>query len=423
MKIEQVKIKEFKILENLDETIKGNHILIMGDNGVGKSSLIQFIEIALGKQSNIPPLAKGEGEVFVNKDGKVFTFGVKFKDGKPVVTVTSPEGLKDTRKGTIASIVGAVDFDIDEFVELSKTTAGQKKQVEIFKSFLPDDIKKQLTDYAQNIKVKYDERTDTNRMIKEKEGFIKSHRLYSVIGVKKFEQVKIDAVYSELSLIQQSNNKISGFASKVEGLITENARLQNEIKDVQLKLDQLKNAWVENEEKIKNGNEYLKSNPIQDVSKFEEQLKTANEINKDYDDAQSLLKEISLVDKMKDEAGEMTAYIESSKEAVANAIRDMDSPVQGLSFDDDMLVYNGIPVNPDSLSTSEIMELGIRLKMAENKDLGILFIQRAESIGADRFKLIKEIADKAGWQIIAEQVERGEKKLHIEIMTEELISA
>lgn len=423
MKVEQVKIKEFKILENLDEEIKGNHILIMGDNGVGKSSLIQFIEIALGKQTNIPPLAKGEGEVFINKDGKIFTFGVKFKDGKPVVTVTSPEGLKDTRKGAIATIVGAIDFDIDEFVELSKTTAGQKKQVEIFKSFLPEDVKVQLANYAQNIKVKYDERTDTKRMIKEKEGFIKSHRLYPVIGVKKFEQIKIDSVYNELSLIQQSNNKISGFASKVESLVSENSKLSEEIKEVQLKLDRIKNTWLENEDKIKNGNEWLKSNVIQDVTKFEDQLKAANEINKDYDDSQSLLKEIELVNKMKEEAGEMTAHIDSSKEAIANAIRDMDSPVQGLTFDDEMLVYNGIPVNPDSLSTSEIMELGIRLKMAENKDLGILFIQRAESIGAERFKLIKDIADKAGWQIIAEQVERGEKKLHIEIMTEELISA
>ena len=80
------------------------------------------------------------------------------------------------------------------------------------------------------------------------------------------------------------------------------------------------------------------------------------------------------------------------------------------------MFYNGIPVNPDNLSTSEIIELGIKLKMAENADLGILFIQRAESIGLERFKLIKEIADSNGWQIIAEQVERGNKKLHIEIL-------
>jgi len=41
-----------------------------------------------------------------------------------------------------------------------------------------------------------------------------------------------------------------------------------------------------------------------------------------------------------------------------------------------------------------------------------------ESLGTDRLKVIKEIADKAGWQIIMEQVERGTKKLHLEIMAD-----
>jgi hypothetical protein len=54
--------------------------------------------------------------------------------------------------------------------------------------------------------------------------------------------------------------------------------------------------------------------------------------------------------------------------------------------------------------------------MAENKDLGILFIQRGESLGAKRLKEIQEMAQKYDWQIIMEQVDRGNEKLTIEIM-------
>lgn len=419
MKVDKVIIKEFKIIEGFEKDIQGNHILIMGENGVGKSSLIQFMEIALGKQTAIPPNAKGEGEVFVNKDGKIFTFGVKFKEGKPIVTITSPEGLKDTRKGTLASIVGAIDFDIDEFVELSKSVAGRKKQVEIFKSFLPADIKESLANYEEHVKVSYNERTEANRLLKEKEGFIKSHRLYPTLGMKKYKHTEMKEVLDRLKKMQEENKKRDEVIARYDEREKQIALTKAKI----VELQDILNADLELQKKA---SEWLAENQghtKEAISQVETELETVEENNRDYSDNEALEKEVKLVEVMKNEIGELGAKIDSSKEAIANTIRDIDGPIQGLSFDDETLVYNGIPVNPDSLSTSEIIELGIRLKMAENPDLGILFIQRAESIGTERFKLIKAIADKAGWQIIAEQVERGNNKLHVELMTDELITA
>lgn len=419
MKVEKVVIKEFKILENFEEEIKGNHILVMGDNGVGKSTLIQFMEIALGKQTNIPPMAKGEGVVFVNKDGKVFEFGVKFKDGKPVITVTSPEGLRDTRKGTIASIVGAIDFDIDEFAELSKSVAGRKKQIEIFKSFLDQETKDFLANHEANIKVKFDERTDANKMLKAKDLTVKEHRLYPVIGVKQFKHTEMKEVIEKLKIMQEHNRKCIDVQTRFNDREKQIASTKAKIAELQDLLETDTQLQVKATEWLSEFPEHKK----EVIEAVEKQLDDVENNNRDFTDAEILKKEIEIVEKMTNEIGEMTAGIESSREAIAIAVREMDGPIQGLSFDDETLVYNGIPVNPDSLSTSEIIELGIRLKMAENPEFGILFIQRAESIGAERFKLIKQIADKEGWQIIAEQVERGNNKLHIEIMTEELISA
>lgn len=419
MKIEKVIIKEFKILENFEQEVHGNHILVMGENGVGKSTLIQFMEIALGKQTNIPPNAKGSGELFVNKDGKKFTFSVKFKDGKPVLTVTSPDGLKDTRKGTIAGITGAIEFDIDEFVDLSKSAAGRKKQIEIFKSFLSDDVKEFIQRHEQNIKAKYDERTDLNRFIKEKEAAIHSHRLFPVIGIKKFEYKEMKQVFDALAKMRDENRKREEIIDRF------NAR-EKQIEDTKNKIKELQDLLKVDIDLQSKAELWLKENPMHEESAIEaaqNSLEYIEKDNRDFNDAEALQKDMALVTKMKEEAGELTAFIDSSREAVANAIRDMEGPIEGLTFDDETLVYNGIPVNPDSLSTSEIMELGMRLKMAENKDFGILFLQRAESIGAERFKKMIEIANKAGWQIIAEQVERGNNKLHVEIITEELVSA
>lgn len=418
MKIQEVKIKEFKCLKDIEKEIKGNNIVLMGDNGVGKSSFIQFIEIALGKQTNIPPNATGEGEVITDKNGNKYTFTVKFKDGKPVVTVTSPDGLKDARKGTIAGIVGALDFDIDEFMELSKTEKGRKQQVEIFKSFLSEDVRKEISRFEANVKSNYESRTETNRSLKEKEAVVNSNPLLKEIGISKFEKVDTKEVYAQFETANESNNKIKDVISRVEQRKAEIKSKGDQILKLQLELDRLKDDSHALTEQNKSADIWLKKkeNQIIDLSQFEEKIKSASEINKRFDAAEQLKKDIAIVEKLKEEAGELTAKVESEKQAILDAIRDMETPIEGLSFDDEQLIYNGIPVNPDSLSTSEIMELGIRLKMAENPELGILFIQRGESLGAKRLQEIQSIADKAGWQIIMEQVERGKEKLHIEIM-------
>jgi len=69
MKIKKVKITDFKVLKNIEKEIEGQNVLLIGENGIGKSSFIQFIEIALGKSTNVPENATGNGCVWVDKDG------------------------------------------------------------------------------------------------------------------------------------------------------------------------------------------------------------------------------------------------------------------------------------------------------------------------------------------------------------------
>ena len=112
----------------------------------------------------------------------------------------------------------------------------------------------------------------------------------------------------------------------------------------------------------------------------------------------------------------MTETIESERQMIKDAIRDMEGPIQGLAFDEDQLLYNNIPVHPSSLSKSEIKKLGIRLKIAENPDLP-LFIHEAECMDEDSLKEIQDLADECGLQMFAEEVQRGgSKELQIEIV-------
>lgn len=422
MKTQTVIINQFKSLKDKELNFNGNHVLLMGDNGVGKSTVQQLIEIALGKQSNVPPNATGSGEVVFDKDGNEIRVKVKFKDGKPVLDVRGNGISISNNKSAIAQLFGANDFDIDEFVNLSKTQAGRKQQVEVFKNtFLPEEVKQELAKHEANVKNAFTERAELNKDIKKIEGAMALHPLNNLpdFELTKFVETDTNEVMAQLKAANEHNEKISKVEAGMRDREAKIADKKSAISALQAQIDALNLEIEAANIEIERGNKYLDTNKKQDTAIFEKSISDAAENNTKYQQAQALLKERKNFETYKEEAGELTAKIESSREAIANAIREMDGPIDELGFDDEQLIYKGIPVHPDSLSKSEIMELGVRLKIAENPDLGILLIKEGESLGTDRIGVIKELADQNGWQIIMEQVERGVKELHFEIMANE----
>lgn len=387
--------------------VKGNNLILIGDNGVGKSSFMQFIEIALGKSTNIPPNLKGEGEVITMRDGKEYLFKVKIKDGKSVVEITGPDGMKDNRKSALASLIGAIDFDIDEFVRLSDSKAGQKKQVEIYKGLLPTEVIEDLNKHQYKIKIDEQERTETGREITKLKGSLTTNPLYA----RRHEIQKVDI--AEVQLEFEAANKTNANHDRVtEGLSVRRTTLNNLEYDLKQIMDKIETTKKE----ISDAETWLGKNEKIDTSALIEKINSASEQNTDYNEAQRLIKQDQELKELEASYGDFTALIESSRQAIQNAIRDMETPVEGLTFDDETLIYNGIPVSISTLSTSEIIQLGCKLKMAQNPEFGVLFIEHGESLGEARLKEIQDMAKENNWQIIMEQVERGTGELKIEIM-------
>ena len=415
MKVQTVNIKSFKKLKDYEADIAGNNIFIMGENGEGKSTLINAIKIALGDQSNLPPNGVGEWVVVATKENGDYQFRVKLKDGKAVVEVTSPDGLKDSRKGTLAALTGAIGFDIDEFVSLSKTTAGQKKQVEIYKSFLDQEIIAEIDTLQAKVKSLEVDRTETGREEKRLKAVIESHPLRNEMELTKFKEVDTAALLESLNAANTKNETIKDIQAKTSSFETGALAIDDEVAMLEDKILYYKAKKEELLVSISKGKAWLKTNTPIDTTDIQTQINEASETNKKAAQAAQLIKDREAHAQAAESYGEATANIESQKAEIASFIKEMAVPVDGLQFDDDMLIYKGIPVSEASLSTSEIMELGLLMKVAENKGLGILFLERGESLGAQRLKDIQAMAAKNNMQLIIEQVERG-KSLHIEIM-------
>lgn len=416
MKVVKIKIKKFKKIKDFEKDVKGNSFFVLGPNEAGKSTLLQFIQIALGDKSNVPPDAEGGGIVWANKDGEEYKFSVEFKDNKPVVTVTSPDGLKDTRKGVIASIVGATSFDIDEFVKLSDTKEGRKKQVEKYRALLPEDVLSELRGIENKIESAYTDRTETNRKIATLKGFIKEHVMWgedleiqpvdvSDIQKKVEEATKHnDTVKDVKQRITERQNTLARNAAELEELRAKIARIEAENKD----------ATSKNEKAEK----WLETNKETDITALNQQIADAGEINSKYAQAQDLKKKQADVDRLEEEAGNLTVMVDSGRYEIARTIREMNPIIPGLTFDDEQLLYNEVPVSHASLSTSQIMMLGIRLQMAQNPELGIIFLENGQSLDNAKLKLIQDMAKEHDLQVIMEEVDRKAEGLKIEMMGE-----
>jgi hypothetical protein len=419
MKVIKLIDVNFKALENFSADLNGYNVLLLGDNEVGKTSVIQFIKTCIGDKTCIPPGLNGSGEMVMEIDGKPVTFKLEVENGVPYINVTGDGISIKNKKSDLAELVGAYEFDPDHFVKMSETKAGRKEQVQEFKdTFIPEDIRKDLAKHENNAQNYYDQRTEVNKEVAKLEGSIKTNPMYNHIHeLDKFKPVDVSAVIAERDKAQKNNSNI--LTVKAELIVCDKAieNAKKEIAELEAKIA-AHNAVIDmNIEKINKCNEWLKTHTEISTEQYDQQIAQAGEINKKAGDAENLKKQLSEIENLKNQSGELTVMVDSSRQLIADTIKQLDSIVPGLGFDEDQLVYNGIPVHPNTMSTSQRAQLAVILKRAENPNLPIL-LECSESWGKKKFDWLQELSQKEGFQFIAERVESGKEKLEIKIINE-----
>jgi hypothetical protein len=88
-------------------------------------------------------------------------------------------------------------------------------------------------------------------------------------------------------------------------------------------------------------------------------------------------------------------------------------PIEGISFDDENVLYNGIPFS--QLSSAEQLKVSISMAMSMNPKLRIVRIMDGSLLDNSSMKTVKEMADTNDFQIWIEKVdESGKIGIYIE---------
>lgn len=404
MKIWELKSENFKKL-NVSLAINGNSVTVTGKNESGKSSFIDAIFKTLtGEKIKGSPVQLGKtsakNKVTIRKDnGDTISVEKSFQDGKTSLvvklndskTVKSPQAFLDETLGEIS---------FDPLIFVNKTPLEQKR-------FLMDLLNINLDEFEEKKRVVLDELQKINNDLTKVSGELESLPLldkkYSFIDSAEVvkENEKINNLKNELAII---DNKISLSNTKIESYESQNADFEKQIKDLQNKIHM-------NGKSIKDGKAYIVSLnkekskiTIPESSDLETQIKEINKNNEYYRNQQERIskqREFETIETLKvDTLGKIKAIEKERNKKLA----EIKMPIENLEFFDAGLMYNGLPLTEDNISTSRIIEIGIRISIAMNPKLRIMQIKDGSLLDAGMMKLIKDICKENDYQLFVEKV-------------------
>jgi hypothetical protein len=390
MKIIQLSSSNFKRIKAVEVKVNDdqNLIIISGENGQGKSSLIDSIYAALSGGKDLPekPIHDGEESAEINVElagisskGDPLHFKVKrtFTDKASYLTVTTIDGHKFTNpQEFLDTIVGRLSFDPLAFIRMPA-----KAQV----STLCEAIGLDLSQEDEWIKESTANRLLLGREIKQ----MATHTPAEIEEAKKtIEETKELPSSNDLS-VALANATVEH--QKYTDAMKRKTIVEQEIQKLTEELEGL-NA--------------LKK-PESDIAALTDQLKSLDEKNNRHHAAVTLIAESEKYAEKKKAYDALTNQIDDCNQRKSDAIAKVVMPIPGLSWNEDSILYGGIPFS--QVSDSEKLSISVAIAIKLNPNLRIILVKDGGLLDKKSLKAMEDMATKENMQIWLEKVDDSGK--------------
>lgn len=404
MKIWELKSENFKKL-NVSLALKGKSVTVTGKNESGKSSFIDAIFKTLtGEKIKGSPVQLGKtsakNKVLIRKDnGDTISVEKSFQDGKTSLvvklnesqTVKSPQTFLDETLGEIS---------FDPLIFVNKTPIEQKR-------FLMDLLNINLDEFEEKKRAVLDELQKVNNDLTKVTGELetlplldKEYKFIDSTEVVK-ENERINNLKNEIAIM---NNQISLSNSKIQNYKDQNTEFEKQVKEIEVKIKSNLSAIKKGQKYIAELEETKSTIKIPESASLETQIKEINVNNEYYRNQQERIakqREFEIIETLKvDTLGKIKAIEKERNKKIA----EIKMPIENLEFFDAGLMYNGLPLTEDNVSTSRIIEIGIRISIAMNPKLRIMQIKDGSLLDSTMMKLIKDICKESDYQLFIEKV-------------------
>lgn len=440
LKVVFAEIQNFKGVSHQVLELDGKSAWLIGGNGKGKSSLIDALLSTIDSQY-IPsqPIKEGEQRGVVNiklagtdngKDEEYeisITFTPSMRTGRVKLKHNGQEVTR-APKDMIKSIFGKISFDIYEFISSPK-----KEQVKTLKVLTGAEDKLNSIDFKlQQSREEY--RRLSKNLEDAKAVNSRDNRPFNDDDIFKYGSAPVDeqAIMNEMSAAEEESKKWNDNYNKVMAVKNEYKYCNSSIalagktmEDIRRQMEELEKKLAAAEKvydqgliqmnevkaKLDKGEAWLERNPKPSSEAIMTKLSEAKKHNQmhaiiaEYKKRQDLiLKQQGNVDDMKDSIAKM------EREKV-DIISNSQLPVKGLSFTDDDITLNNIPL--DQVNTATKLDVAVSISMAMNKKLKLVMIREGSLFDIPHLKDVLTRLHDAGYQYIVEWVDPNGGELEI----------
>ena len=404
---------------------KGHVVKLTGDNGAGKSSVLDAIMYALTGVTGLPSeiIRRGEDKGGMRIDlgdlvvTRTFTRnGVE--GGVLKVMSTKQRSVLQGAQGVLDSFMGRISFDPLEFTRMRPD-----RQLETLRGLVQVDIDIDALDAAN--KADYEERRILGRQVDALK--VKLAEAPVVEG-EPGELVDVQALAAKLAEAGRENlrrmelqgrqatmrSQYDTHTDQAADLRRQVVELNEKIRAMQETAEILGRQALEHDEeatKAKSAEEAIKIPAPIDTTGIEADIRAAEATNAEVNRKLSQREQRGVIEGAIEEG---TAKMEQLTEAREKRLTEREEaiarakmPIEGLSFGEGEVLYKGLPLA--QASSAEQITASVALAMASNPTIRVLRIKDGSLLSAKSLEIIAAMAEEQNYQVWIELVDTSGK--------------
>lgn len=414
MKIIQLQAQNIKNLKAIDITPPDEGaVMLRGENGAGKSAVIESLLMPLTGKKIAEPIRRGQrkGEIKIDM-GEYVVRQTLSTTGAPRLEVFPPGGKGkplSSPRALLDKIIGQLSFDPLAFA--TAKPAEQRKVLMKLAGLDFEGLDKERTEI-------FDQRTLVNRQVRDTKGELENMEApdedipkeeVSVPGLVKL----LDALREKRAAHEQWERNLAGREDDVVFWGEKIKELQEQLEELQ---QNLSNSIEKKSAAIKAKAAVSKQEPInptdEDIDKAKDGMILADEINVKVRAAHAYREATKKLDSLESLAKDMTTALEKINTAKHDQIVNAKYPLEGLTVDDEQVLYNDIPLS--QLSSGEQIRVSTAVAMALNPKLRVICVREGSLLDEKGIRAIQALAADKDYQLWIEIVGKGEAGILIE---------
>lgn len=386
-------------------------VVISGENGAGKSSVLDALEAALGGKDALPdePIRRGERKARCVVDLGDLVIERVITQGSSKLVVKNREGAEQRApQGILDALVSKVTFDPLAFASMEKRQQADVLRGLVGLDFAEHDRKR--ADVAERRKV-------ANRELRAMEGKLEAlpPRRRDVPE----QETPIQDVLAELKAAQQvqaDNQAVERAAKEAErqARLAEEAvfaardataRAREALRLAETREDEATQARAEAEEAARLAAEKAAHLPDPGIAAIEARLgglEDQNHAVRTNLRRKAVEDEIRAAEERSSALDAEIGRLDGEKQA---ALESASYPVAGLGLSDDGVTLDGLPFS--QASTAQKIRTSVAIGAALNPRLRVLLVRSGNDLDRKRLALLAETAAELDLQLWVERIEPG----------------